>query len=240
MKILYVIHTSPKRIDFVNKYMIPCFKRYGIKDIYVWNDEKMIGQLDAWTDCARWIVEEKSDFCGTWHLEDDVIPCKEFKRLSESLPAMAEIIQGFITENKDFDFNGTLGVSTVKDLSYGTQCIYIPNSFLKGFIQFVDEYVKTYNYRAGQYRRGTLYADAVLRAYLRRYHKDATICNPDSCMVEHIDYLIGGRSVKKQKLYTTKARKFDNYYEVERLKIWTDVFLKPNKENSDGKTENRN
>ena len=209
--------------------MIPCFKRYGIENIVVWNDAEMIGQLNAWTDCARWILKEKSDYDGTWHLEDDVVPCKQFKALSEELPATADIIQGFITENKDFDFNGTTGIASVKDLPYGTQCIYIPNSYLQGFIAFMDNIVKTGKYRAGQYNRGTLYADAVLRAYLRKYHRNITINNLDSCMVEHVDYLIGGRSVKKQVLRNTKARKFDNYYEVERLSIWTDVFMKGGK-----------
>ena len=234
-KILYVIHTSPKRIDFVKKYMIPCFKRYGIENIKVWNDVEMIGQLRAWTDCARWIISEKSDYEGTWHLEDDVIPCKDFKALSETLPQTADIIQGFITENKLFDFNGKTGVTSVKDLPYGTQCIYIPNRFLQGFVKFFDEVVSTGDYRARQFNCGTLYADNVFRGYMRRYHNDVTVNNLDSCMVEHIDYLIGGRSVKKQVLHDTKARKFDNYYEVVRLKVWTDFI----REAENGKTENR-
>ena len=221
MNILYIIHTSPKRINFVKKYMVPCFKKYGINNMIVWNDEDMIGQLNAWTDCARWILLKKSDYIGTWHLEDDVLPCQNFKELSEKLPETADVIQGFITENKDFDFNGTIGLSTIKDLPYGTQCIYIPNAFLDGFVKFFDEYVKTGNYRARQYNCGTLYADAVLRAYLRRYHRNATLNNLDSCMVEHIDYLIGGRSVKNQKLHNTKARKFDNYDEVKNLELWS-------------------
>lgn len=215
--------------------MIPCFKRYGVEDIIISNDEKMIGQLNAWTDCARQIINEKFDYDGTWHLEDDVVPCKNFKELSENLPETADVIQGFITDNKLFDFNGTTGITGIENLPYGTQCIYIPNRYLKGFIRFVDEYVKTGNYRARQYNCGTLYADAVFRTYMRKYHKNATVNNLDSCMVEHVDYLIGGRSVKKQVLHNTKARKFDNYYEVERLSIWADVFIKGGK---DGKTKN--
>lgn len=217
---LYVIHTSPKRIKFVNEYMVPCFKRYGIQDIIVWNDEQMIGQLNAWTDCARWIVSEKNEYRGTWHLEDDVVPCKNFKTLSEQLSGKSIVVQGFITDNKFFGFKGETGILPFQYLPYGMQCIYIPNLYLKGFIDFVDTFVKTGMYRKKQYECGTLYSDAVFRTFMKRYYKDTLINNLDDCMVEHVDYLIGGSSVRKQKDTKAKARKFDNYEEVERLERW--------------------
>jgi len=222
MKNLYVIHTSPKRIDFVQGYMIPCFERYGIKDIIVWNDVKMEGQLQAWTKCAEWIVMNKPDYEGTWHLEDDVVPCKNFKAIADSVSAEGIIVQGFVTNNPFADFKGKTGKLPVQCLPYGMQCIYIPNFYLKGFIYFVDKYVNTGLYHKRQYDCGTLYSDNVFRGLVRKYCKDSCVNILEDCMVEHIDYLIGGRSIKKQKFTDRRAIKFDNYEEVELLKRWVE------------------
>ena len=219
MKNLYVVHTSPKRINFVQEYMIPCFKRYGITDIIIWNDEKMEGQLHAWTKCAEWIVLNKQEFDGTWHLEDDVIPCKNFKTISEDKAKDGIIVQGFTTNYKFADFKGKTGIVSVKDLPYGMQCIYIPNFYLKGYIYFVSEFVNKGAYKKRQYDCGTLYSDNVFRGFLRKYCRNAVVNVLDNCMVEHIDYLIGGRSVKQTSV-DRKATKFDNYEEVELLKEW--------------------
>lgn len=229
---LYVIHTSPKRIKFVNEYMVPCFKRYGVENIVVWNDEEMEGQLTAWTKCAVWILEQ--GYKGAWHLEDDVVPCKRFKEISEGLELENRIVQGFITENRFFDFKGKTGIVPVHDLPYGMQCMYIPELYTLGFVYFMKRFVEKGLYRKGQYERGTLYSDDVLRGLLRRECKKDFVNCLDDCMVEHIDYLIGGRSVPKgAKEGNRTARKFDNYEEVERLKEWV------RETDYNGKTKNR-
>lgn len=231
MRILYAIHTSPKRFDFVKEYMFPCFWRYGVRDIAVWNDESMHGQLSAWVDCAKWIMQEKANYDGTWHLEDDVVPCKKFKEISEDLAADGIIVQGFTTECRFADFKGKTGVLPVEYLPYGMQCTYIPNRYLDGFISFTDNYVKTGLYKKRQYDCGTLYSDNVFRGFMRKYHKGDMVNVLDNCMVEHVDYLIGGRSVGKQPKVDRKARKFDNYEEVRRLERWI------NKERYNGETK---
>lgn len=231
MKVLYVIHTSPKRIDFVNEYMLPCFERYGIRNIEVWNDEKMQGQLNAWTECAWWIALNKGDYDGVWHLEDDVVPCKKFKEISEALAKQDIIVQGFTTNCRFTGFKGRTGIVPLDDLPYGMQCFYVPQRFLKGYLYFIDKYVKTKLYKSRQYDCGTLYSDNVFKGYLKRFYPNIIVNILENCMVEHIDYLIGGRSVKGEKT-DRRACRFDNYEEVERLKEWI-------KEVDYGKTKNR-
>lgn len=230
-KVLYVIHTSPKRIDVVNGFLVPCFKNYGIQNIVVWNDSIMKGQLDAWTDCARWILEQK-EYRYTWHLEDDVIPCKMFKEISETVMDDDMITQGFITDYIYAGFKGKTGFLSLKDMPYGMQCIGIPNKYLNGYVQFVDEYVKNGLYRKRQYDCGTLYSDNVFLGYMKKYHSNVLVNVMGDCMVEHIDYLIGGRSVRAKNEGIRKAVRFDNREEVERLKEWS------KRRNTSGKTEN--
>lgn len=211
--------------------MIPCFKRYGIKDIQVWNDEEMKGQLKAWNDCAWWILINKGDYDGVWHLEDDVIPCRNFKNISEQLAMQDIIVQGFTTECIFTGFKGKTGLISVNDLPYGMQCFYIPQKYLVGYLYFVDKYVKTRLYKSKQYDCNTLYSDNVFKGYLKRFYPNEKVNVLDDCMVEHIDYLIGGRSVRRKKT-DRRARKFNNYKEVEHLKEWIE------KEDYNGTTTN--
>lgn len=205
--------------------MEPCFRRYGVEDIIVWNDEEMTGQLTAWTDCAAWIATNRKDYIGTWHLEDDVIPCKDFKTISETVIGEGNmIVQGFITDNPFSDFKGETGILPVRYLPYGMQCLYIPNDYLKGFIYFADNYVKPGLYHKRQYECGTLYSDNVLRGMMRKYYPNAMVNILEKCMVEHIDDMIGGRSIRKQAYTKRKARSFDNLEEVEQLRKWVKAY----------------
>ena len=121
----------------------------------------------------------------------------------------------------------------VRELTDGTQCIYIPNRYLAGFIQFYENDIKTGLYRKRQFEKGTLYADASFKGYLARFHKNDKIRIMSDCMVDHIDFLIGGSSMNvKRTGKTSRAFSFDNNEEIELLTMYMGV--------KNGTTTNRN
>lgn len=214
----YVIHTSPKRIDFVNKYQVPILIKYGIneKDIVVWNDTEFKGQLKAWLECAEEILKTDSIYDGCWHLEDDVVPCKDFLNLT-SQPPQNDIVQGFRCKEFD-DHYDCIGKQPIDKILYGSQCIWIPNVYLKSMLKMFEEEVLTGKRRKPLYDAGKFYSDTLLKCAMNKYHKYTFVYNLENSLVDHIDYLIGGSSVgviRSKKI--CRAIKFDNQEEIDKL-----------------------
>lgn len=214
---LYVIHTSPKRTEFVNEYMIPSFLEQGIKPI-VWNDAEMVGQLPAWVDCAKWILENYNIYDGTWHLEDDVVLCKDFRKKTEELSNRTNIVQGFRCKWFSKNLYELTGMQPVKNLMPGSQCIFIPNYYLIDFVRFFDEKIKTGQFLKSEWDRGVLYSDNAFKRYLKKNFPDAEINQLEDSLVDHVDYLLGGSSMNVNREHLVcRAVKFDNCEEVLRL-----------------------
>ena len=74
----YLIHTYPKRLWYVEQYLIPSMLAQGIDkaSIIVYNDVNKEGNL---LSCMKAFASVNNDDNGTWHLQDDVLICKDFK-----------------------------------------------------------------------------------------------------------------------------------------------------------------
>ena len=198
----YMIHACPQRMWYVEEFLVPSIAEQGIteKDIVIWNDSGGKGNLfscmDAFKECGK-------HEGGTWHLQDDVIICREFaKRTQEADENM--ITCGFACEKFESAV-GKLrercwGDHRVQQMWYSFQCILIPN-YLAGECAnwFYDDASKR---KENQIRvQDGKYDDEFWRMFLLEKHGRMRMMNLKPNLVDHIDYLIGGTIVNKQRLY---------------------------------------
>ena len=128
----YLIHAMPKRIWYVNEYLIPSMIEQGIKaeDIRVYNDEKREGNLKA---CMKAYEMCEGDG-GTWHLQDDVCISSSFKALTEKYDT--GIVCGFKSE---YDGTQMPGIVPVQNMWFSFPCIRIPNSIAREVAKWVQK-----------------------------------------------------------------------------------------------------
>lgn len=63
-------------------YLLPSFRRQDIQDVSVRCDTKRVGNLKSCMEIFASMPEEG----GTWHLQDDVLLCRNFKERTEAFP----------------------------------------------------------------------------------------------------------------------------------------------------------
>lgn len=191
----YMIHTYPKRLWYVNEYLVPSMIKQGIKeeDIYIFNDSNKRGNLQAFLDSLDYIINNLSEEKGLWHLQDDVIISREFKEISEMIDE--EVVNnGFV--NKIYANVEKCGRVNVKDYWYSFPCLYIPNKYLYKFMCFINE-VKDKNPYKRRYEEGR-YDDYFFYKYLIKVYPRDEMINLKPNIVDHIDYLLGGTSGKRR------------------------------------------
>ena len=192
----YIIHTYPKRLWYVEKYLVPSMIKQGIKkkDIYIYNDENGFGNLFAFLDSLRYIKENLKNEQGLWHLQDDVIISREFKNFTE-LPTPSYVINGFV--NKWYANVEKCGLVKTKDYWYSFPCIYIPNKYIEEFLDWIDKVKYIHPYRK-RYNKGR-YDDWFFYKFLEDEHPTDVMLNLKPNLVDHIDYLIGYTSGTRSK-----------------------------------------
>lgn len=185
----YLIHTIPKRLWYVEKYLIPSMVNQGINksDIYIYNDEYKYGNLFAFLDSLEYIKNNLSEEIGLWHLQDDVIISKDFKRKTENL-ITTSVINGFV--NKWYANVEKDGFVKPIDYWYSFPCIYIPNKYVKEFLEWIDKVKFNSPYRK-RYLKNR-YDDWFFYKFMKEKHSEDSMLNLKPNLVDHIDYLLGG------------------------------------------------
>lgn len=193
----YLIHTFPKRLWYVEKYLVSSMIKQGIKkkDIYIYNDENGFGNLFAFLDSIRFIIENLSEEKGLWHLQDDVIICKDFKNITEEI-AKNKVINGFV--NKYYASVEKTGIVGVDNYWYSFPCVYIPNRYLEDFINWIEKVKEHAPYRK-KYITGR-YDDYFFYKFLQEEYPLDKMVNLKPNLVDHIDYLLGYTSGKRRKV----------------------------------------
>ena len=186
----YMIHAYPKRMWYVEEYLIPSMLDQGISksQIAVHNDVDGEGNLRA---CMRAFGEVDDDEGGTWHLQDDVCICKDFKERTELYDN--GLIAGFSSER--YDGPGKIGGVKLGDMWFSFPCIRIPNQYARECSEWVLKYVIGNPAYKGFWHDG-VNDDWCFRAYLGNFHKNDVATNLAPNLVNHIDYLLGGGSGK--------------------------------------------
>lgn len=183
----YVIHTYPKRLWYVTQYLVPSMERQGIKpsDILILNDNNGYGNLQAFIHSLDYLDED------CWHLQDDILISKEFKKKTEVLGRINTVVNGFC----HYDFNeGCIlhkGFAKTKFMYLSFPCIFIPKDIADSFYKWAlkQETKKKYKEIFDSGKQD----DKLFYEYMQT--QDYEIYNCYDCLVDHVDYLIGGSSI---------------------------------------------
>jgi len=191
----YLIHTYPKRLWYVNEYLIPSMTEQGINpsDISIYNDDKDEGNLRA---CMNAFASVENDDSGTWHLQDDVLISKDFKERTEWYDH--GLVCGFSSLLYDGDIEDKKGAVPRDKMWFSFPCIRIPNKWARECSEWVTKYIIG-NPVYKRYWENGANDDWSFRQYLKTFHPDCVALNIMPCLVNHIDYLIGGGSGKRDR-----------------------------------------
>ena len=207
----YMIHACPKRMWYVNEFMIPQMLEQGIPEsaITVYNDVNRDGNLEA---CLRSFASVP-DGMGTWHLQDDVLLSSKFKEQTELYNE--GIVFGF-SGYYDKDDKGNWfepGWVKPKLMWSSFQCVRIPNSIAHGFVMWFREYIQHNPIYRNMVSTGKC-DDWFFKMYCRSELPDIKILNLAPNIVDHVDQLIGGSVING-------AREFPEY----RARYWEEEEL---------------
>lgn len=189
----YMIHACPKRIWYVKDYLIPSLLKQGVEKshILVYNDSERDGNLRA---CMKAFASVPDNDDGTWHIQDDVCVCKNFKVLTEAVDF--GLVCGFSSEL--YDGPGKIGIVPLKNMWFSFPCIRIPNRYARDCSEWVTKYIIGNPVYKRYWEKG-VNDDWSFRAYLKEKHKEDYAINLAPNLVDHVDYLLGGGTGKSER-----------------------------------------
>ncbi len=215
----YMIHACPQRMWYVEEFLIPSMKEQGIKtrEIEVWcdTDEKgnLLSCMESFLECG---ARKKKQGSGTWHLQDDILISRGFaKRTREYDAAGEEIVCGFA--HRTFGNFMESGRRPVVFLWYSFPCIRIPDEIAGECARwFFDKAIRREQWKQKiEQRKGD---DWFFRNFLLESYPDMRVLQPKPNLVEHVDWLIGGTTINKQRSQKqTRAEYFQDADLVEKL-----------------------
>lgn len=203
MKIL--IHAVPERMWYVNEFLIPALHAQGAESIEIWNDETHEGNLAA---CMASFAAREGDG-GTWHLQDDVLPCRDFVKRCRDLDD--GVVFGFCCRN----FNDRLdafGQVYAPDAWNSFQCVRIPDAYARECASWVRSMRWEKESPAPelpilwQVGKGD---DTFFHEFLQCCHPTEIVENVKPNLVEHVDWIIGGSTLQWRD-YIAKAEFWDD------------------------------
>lgn len=206
----YMIHAYPKRMWYVEEYLVPSMLAQGIDEnsIIVYNDDKHLGNLRACMDAFSSLPDSID---GTWHLQDDVCICKNFKKLTELYDR--GIVCGF--SSKMYDGEGRIGAVHAQKMWFSFPCIRIPNNYAHDCGSWVVKYIIGNPVYKEFWQKG-VNDDWAFRQYVNTFHKEDLATNLAPNLVDHVDYLLGGGSGGTRKVQV-RAQYWDDNDIVEEL-----------------------
>lgn len=189
----YLIHCYPKRLWYVEQYLIPSMLNQGImrENIGIYNDDKGLGNLKA---CMNAFASVDDNEESTWHLQDDVCICRDFKERTEQY--RNGLVAGFCSFY-DEEKHGGPGEVNQDKMWFSFPCILIPNKYAIECSRWVDEYIIGNDVYKKYWEKG-VNDDWCFRQYLKSCHPEAMAINLAPNLVEHVDYLLGGGSGGKR------------------------------------------
>ena len=206
----YVIHACPQRMWYVDEFLVPSLQEQGIagEDIIVGCDTSKEGCLE---NCMRLFANSTSPG-GSWHLQDDVIICRDFKERTDRLGGM---VCGFGWTN-DTHIN-QVGLVKHYEMWWSFPCMRIPNKVARECAAWYYTEAK-YQQRYAEWVREKKYDDSFFREFLRIFYPYAEVLTVKPSLVDHIDFLIGGTTVENQRTEEVhRARFFDDLNLVDEL-----------------------
>ena len=196
-----LIHACPRRMWYVEEFLVPTLRAQGADDIEVWNDTAGKGNLRS---CIESFAARKGAG-GTWHIQDDVLLSADF--VDRCRAADTGVVYGFCCQHF-MDDPGQSGMVHLPDAWHSFQCVRIPDAYAREF----SEWMST-DAQADSLVRALIEAnkgdDYLFTEFLNQRHAEIMVTNMKPCLVEHIDVLIGGSAVNEWRGYWARAEWFD-------------------------------
>ena len=202
-----MIHTCNSREWYVYQFLLPSLVKQGIKQdqIIVWHDYEKKGNLASFLGSLKWIKENFGGQGGFWHIQDDVCISKNFKRATEE--NNQGLVAGFV--NIVFDKNQVnfYGRQPASKMWFSFPCIRIPNSYGIEFLDWIYNQA-VFKKRTHQWYQTGRMDDSLFRQFIQQKHSREYVLNLKPNIVNHIDYLIGGSQINKDR----GQEKIDAFY----------------------------
>jgi hypothetical protein len=218
-KTVYLIHTYPKREWFVEGYIIPALIAMGIQRqaIQVYSDTKGLGNLKAYIDSVKKL--DLSFGQQIVHLQDDVIPCRNFRKYVELDYKQiydCDIVCAF---SSLYDNCSNTYKQPAENMWFSFPCNKFSYDILVNFINWIEavgkpKYADLYNSGKND--------DALFKIFVRE--KGYNVFNIPWSQVQHVDQYIGGSSSNIQREFWVKSKSFNDSVVIE-------TFLKDISEN---------
>lgn len=199
-----IIHTYPARLWYVQNFLVPSLLDQGLDNIIIINDKYKIGNLMAF-------VLSLKEAGSAWHLQDDVIICKDF---AKRIKKYKKLSCGFCAEG--FEVGEIIEGSTdIKNMWYSFPCLFIPEDIAEEFYNWFMEAEKEKDFQQ-MINTGKM-DDLIFKEYLINHHPEMKVNNISPNLVDHIDFLIGGSIANKARSKIARAKSFEDLQLVEEL-----------------------
>lgn len=192
----YIIHACPERRWYVDQYLVPSMD--GL-DVQVCCDDNHIGNLES---CMQ-IFRNMTGDGGTWHMQDDVMICRDFaERTKEHGDS---IVCGFCVR-KD-DNMRYVGNTIPFRMWWSFPCIYIPNFLVR---ECADWFYRTATRKYAERIQTKKLDDWFFKKFLKIHYTNYPVVNLKPNLVDHIDYLLGGSVVNKERVRDVRSAFFED------------------------------
>ena len=204
LKIL--IHAVPERMWYVNEFMVPELEAQGADLIQIFNDVEHLGNLEA---CLR-AFESREDEGETWHLQDDVLICRDFVQRARAIES--PVAYGFCCRNFG-DRLDAWGRVYAPDAWNSFQCIKIPNAYARECAAWVRS--GAWQKESKNHELAILHDikqgdDTFFHEFMFSRHWDTVVENIRPNLVEHIDWMLGGSTIQKWRDYIARAEYWED------------------------------
>lgn len=208
MKVL--IHACPKRMWYVEGFLLPELERQGADEVEIWNDTTGVGNLRS---CMASFASRTGDG-GTWHIQDDVLLCRDF--VERCRQHDHGVVYGFCNEQFTDDPYQT-GIVSVEDAWHSFQCVRIPDGYARECAEWLEGPGKTHTMYQLWISSGKM-DDSVFRSFLIDRHGRETVENLQPNLVEHVDWIVGGSILSPWREFFARAHYWDDEELVDELK----------------------
>lgn len=206
----YMIHACPAREWYVRGFLIPSMTKQGIPedDITVWMDSTGAGNLAS---CIASFASCSQKDGETWHLQDDVVICRDFVERTRAAPD--GIVCGFCVDC--FEYEDAQDGETIARFMWQSSfpCIKIPNSIAGEFVEWFRNEASQRRDDLAEYVTSNKKDDTLFYIFMLEHHFNMRVTNLVPHLVEHVDWLIGGSTINQYRGFVARAK----YWQDENL-----------------------
>lgn len=210
-----MIHSCHYRLWYVKEYLVKSLYDQGFKEdeVIIYSDDEYKGNLQACMDSFASLPEDGN----TWHLQDDVIISRDFRDKVIQYDDFDGIVCGFMSEyDVDNEYAHNHIDYDLLNLGWSFPCIKIPNKVARLCAEMYN--IVNNDRTIEMWKEQHKGDDAIFRLYLERYNPKIPHINLVPNIVDHIDYLLGGSMVNRQRQKpVVRALYFDDLDLVDEL-----------------------